>query len=138
MILVDTTPLVALCDPRDSLNKTALRHLQALSKSQLFICEPVLTEVSFHLQAPSQRLRLQQTLERLHVQPVEIADLHTLWREVFEWLSVYSDHDPDWADAYLAVLSSRDRKYKVWTYDIEFRTIWRKRNGSPIPLAVRL
>jgi predicted nucleic acid-binding protein len=33
MILIDTGVLVALCDPRDSLNKTALRHLKALAKS---------------------------------------------------------------------------------------------------------
>ena len=60
MILIDTTPLVALCDSRDSLNKTALKHLQSLAKSEFAVCDPVLTEVSFHLQAPSQRLRLQQ------------------------------------------------------------------------------
>ena len=138
MILIDTTPLVALCDPRDSLNKTALKHMQTLAKSGFAICEPVLTEVSFHLQAPSQRARLQQTLERFHVHAIQVEDPQVLWREIFEWLQKYSEHDPDWADGYLAVLCGRDRKYKVWTYDTEFRTIWRKPNGSPIPLAVRV
>ena len=138
MTLIDTTPLVALCDPRDSLNKTALKHLQTLARTGLAVCEPVLTEVSFHLPAPSQRLRLQQTLERLHVHPIAVDDVHALWREVFEWLKKYADHEPDWADAYLAVLCGHDRKYKVWTYDIEFRTIWRKPDGSRVPLAVEL
>jgi predicted nucleic acid-binding protein len=138
MILIDTTPLVALCDPRDSLNRTALRHLNLLAKSDFVLCEPVLTEVSFHLSAPSQRNRLQRTLEALHVSPVAVDDGQTLWTEVFTWLQKYRDHHPDWADGYLAVLSGRDRKYKVWTYDLEFRTIWRKPNGSPIPMAVRL
>ena len=137
MILIDTTPLVALCDPRDSLNKTALKHLQALTRSGIAVCEPVLTEVCFHLPALSQRQRLQQILERLHIQPVTIEDTHAFWRDVFDWLATYADHDPDWADGYLAVLCSRDKKYKVWTYDREFSTIWRKSNGSPIPLAVR-
>ena len=138
MILIDTSPLVALCDPRDSLNKTALKHLSTLAKSGFAICEPVLAEVCFHLPAPSQRLRLQQTLERLHIHSVEVGDVHALWGEIFDWLQKYADHEPDWADAYLAVLCGRDRKHKVWTYDVEFRNIWRKPNGSPIALAVRL
>jgi predicted nucleic acid-binding protein len=138
MILMDTTPLVALCDPRDSLNKMALKHLKALGNSPLAICEPVLTEVCFHLSAPSQRNRLQRMLEALYVLPVFVDDPQSLRREIFAWLSKYADHEPDWADGYLAVLCGRDRKYKVWTYDVEFRTIWRRPNGSAIPLAVRL
>ena len=55
---------------------------------------------------------------------------------MFEWLLKYGDHDPDWADGCLAVLSERDSSVKVWTYDREFRTTWRRPNGSAIPLAV--
>ena len=39
---------------------------------------------------------------------------------------MYADHEPDWADACLAVLSGRDHDLKVWTYDREFRTTWRR------------
>ena len=138
MILIDTTPLVALCDARDSLNKTALGHLNVLAKSRFAICEPVLSEVCFHLSAASQRSRLQRILERLDVLPVSVDDPQSLWKEVFDWLHRYGDHEPDWADGYLAALCGRDRRFKVWTYDIEFRTIWRRPNGSPIPMAVRL
>ena len=138
MILVDTTPLVALCDPRDSLHKTALSHLTNLAKFQLRVCEPVLAEVCFHLSASSQRQRLRRTLEDLHVLPAPVNDDESLWREVFDWLGKYADHQPDWADGYLAILCSRDHKYKVWTYDAEFRTTWRRRNGSMIPMAVKL
>ena len=137
MILIDTTPLVALCDPRDSLNKIALNHLKILAKTQLAICEPVLTEACFHLYAPSQRIRLQRTLEGLHVLPVPVDDPHSLWTDVFDWLNKYAEHEPDWADGYLAVLCGRNREYKVWTYDAEFRTIWRKPNGRTIPMAVK-
>ena len=137
MILIDTTPLVALCDPRDSLNATALSHLKTLAKSQLAICEPVLSEACFHLSAPSQRNRLMRTLESLDVLPAPVDDAASLWKEVFDWLKKYADHEPDWTDGYLAVLSGRDHKYKVWTYDMEFRTIWRRPNGSTIPMAVR-
>ena len=137
MILLDTTPLVALCDPRDSLNKTAMRHLKTLSRSRFAICEPVLTEVCFHLSAPSQRSRLHRILEALNVSPVSVDDACSLWKEVFDWLNKYRDHQPDWADGYLAVLCGRDREFKVWTYDNEFRTLWRKPNGAAIPMALR-
>jgi len=137
MILIDTTALVALCDPRDSLNKNALKDLVGLTKSQLAICEPVLSEACFHLSASAQRNRLRHVLMRLHVQSVVIEDAQSLWNEIFDWLDKYREHEPDWADGYLAVLCSRNRKYKVWTYDIEFRTLWRRTNGSAIPLAIR-
>src|SRR5438093_13756278 len=105
MILIDTRPLVALCDPRDFLNTTALRHLKSLAKSQLAICEPVLVEACFHLATASQRSRLHLTIERLGIVPVLIDDAHTLWKDVFDWLHKYADHGPDWADGYLAVLT---------------------------------
>lgn len=48
----------------------------------------------------------------------------------------YREHDPDWADAYLAVVAGTDPRFKVWTYDREFRTTWRRPDGTPIPLAM--
>jgi predicted nucleic acid-binding protein len=138
MILVDTSALVALCDPRDALNAAAVKHLKSLAKSQLALCEPVLVEACFHLATPSQRNRLYLTIENLGILPFVPDDVRSLWQEVFDWLSKYADHDPDWADAYLAVLSGRERKHKVWTYDREFRTIWRRPDGSAIPMAVRV
>jgi hypothetical protein len=36
----------------------------------------------------------------------------------------------------LAVLSGRDQHLKVWTYDREFRTAWRRPDGTAIPMAV--
>ena len=137
MTLIDTTPLVALCDPRDSLNRTALKHLKILAKSQFAICEPVLAEVCFHLPAQSQRTRLQRIIESLQITAAPVDDGSALWRDVFDWLHKYSQHEPDWADAYLAVLSGRNPKYTVWTYDLEFRTIWRRPDGTAIPMAVR-
>jgi predicted nucleic acid-binding protein len=136
MILIDTGVLVALCDPRDSLNKTALRHLKTLAKSQFAVCEAVLTETCFHLPADSQRQRLKRILEELNVQ-LAPGDSRYLWLDVFDWLNKYADHSPDWADGYLAVLSGHDRATQVWTYDAEFRKIWRRPNGTPIPMAVR-
>jgi predicted nucleic acid-binding protein len=136
VILIDTTVLVALCDPRDALHKTALRDLKALARAPFAVCEAVLAESCFHLSADSQRQRLKRILEELDVQMVPINDGRVLWTEVFDWLNKDADHAPDWADGYLAVLSGHDRKSRVWTYDIEFRKIWRRPNGSSIPMAV--
>ena len=135
MILLDTTPLVALCDPRDSLNRISRKHLKALARSEFALCEPVLTETCFHLPALSQRKRLQELLKALPVVPISLEG-HDSWSEVFDWLSTYAGHDPDWTDGYLAVLCSREAKLQLWTYDAEFRTTWRKPDGAAIPLAI--
>jgi len=136
-ILIDTTPLVALCDARDEKHRLAVKHLELLRSNGFAVCDAVLTETCFHLPYRSQRQRLRALLEALGVQPVPDASGIAFWLEVFEWLNKYADHEPDWADGCLAVLCGRDKDAKVWTYDREFRTTWRQPNGTVIPLAVR-
>ena len=136
-ILIDTTPLVALCDARDEKHRVAVKHLESFGSSEFTVCDAVLTEACFHLPYKSQRQRLRALLDVLGVQPVPGADESGFWSEVFEWLAKYAEHEPDWADGCLAVLSGRHRDAKVWTYDPEFRTTWRRPNGTVIPLAVR-
>lgn len=138
MILIDTTPLVALCDARDSKHRIALNHLEALAEDRFAVCEAVLTETCFHLPYSSQRQRLRAILQELNIQPLPMTHETTFWFEVFDWLTKYADHDPDWADACLAVLSQRDLNLRVWTYDREFRTTWRRPNGTSIPLAIKI
>ncbi len=137
MILIDTTPLVALCDARDSKHRTALKHLESLDADEFAVCDAVLTEACFHLPHRSQRHRLRALLHDLSMQPVPVTHERAFWLDVLDWLAKYADHEPDWADACLAVLSGRDKDLKVWTYDREFRTTWRRPNGTAIPLAVR-
>ena len=137
MILVDTTPLVALCDARDSKHRTAVKHLESLAEDEFAVCDAVLTEACFHLLHRSQRQRLRALLHDLSVQPLPVAHEGAFWLEVLDWLAKYADHEPDWADGCLAVLSGRDNDLKVWTYDQEFRTTWRTPNGSAIPLALK-
>jgi predicted nucleic acid-binding protein len=137
MILIDTAPLVALCDARDEKHGVAVKHLALLGSSEFAVCDAVLTEACFHLPYQSQRQRVRALLDDLGAQPVPAADESAFWLEVFEWLTKYADHEPDWADGCLAVLSGRDPDARVWTYDREFRTIWRRPNGTAIPLAVR-
>jgi predicted nucleic acid-binding protein len=138
VILIDTTPLVALCDTRDSLHRAAWRHLAGLSRETFGICEAALTEACFHLSDRRRRGRLRRLLEELNASALTLDGEGVPWSDVFDWIDKYADHDPDWADGYIAALCGRDRSLKVWTYDAEFRTTWRRPDGSAIPLAVRL
>lgn len=135
MILVDTTPLVALCDPREPRHERACEEFDELLSAGLVVCEAVLVEACFHLPHRAQRQRLRALLEEFLIgsPPTHEPEFHT---EVFDWLLKYADHEPDWADASLAVLAGRHRKSRVWTYDREFRTVWRRPDGRPVPLAV--
>ena len=135
MILLDTAPVVALCDPRDGLNRTALRDLNRLTRDPLVLCAPVLTEACFLLAHPVQRARLRRMLADLSVRAYRVDDEVRLWMEVFDWMAGYQDQDPDWTDGYLAVISGKERRFRLWTYDREFRTTWRRPDGTPIPLA---
>ncbi len=136
-ILIDTAPLVALCDARDEKHHVAINHLESLAPNEFAACDAVLAEACFHLPYRSHRQRLRALLDDLGVHPVPVANQSAFWLEVFDWLTKYADHEPDWADGCLAVLSGRDRNAKVWTYDREFRTTWRRPNGTAIPLAVQ-
>ena len=137
MILVDTTPLVALCDARDAKHRTAVTQLASLADEELAICDAVLTETCFHLPHRMQRQRLRALLHDLRIQPLPVGYDGAFWLEALDWLVKYADHEPDWADACLAVLSGREKSLRIWTYDKEFRTTWRRPDGTAIPLAVR-
>jgi predicted nucleic acid-binding protein len=137
VILIDTGPLVALCDAKDSRHRAAVAQMAALAGTPLGTCDAVLTEACVHLPHRAQRDRLRAMLERLDVAPVAVPAGRTFWTDVLGWLVKYADHEPDWADACLAVLSGRDEALKVWTYDEEFRTMWRRPNGTRIPLVGR-
>ena len=72
------------------------------------------------------------------MRPVVITDVHAFRLDVFQWLAKYADHEPDWTDGCIAVLSGYHDRLKVWTYDREFKTTWRRQDGSSIPLAIKL
>jgi predicted nucleic acid-binding protein len=135
VILVDTTPLVALCDARDSYHERAVRHLAAMAPSSFGTCDGVLAEACCHLPHAAQRLRLRALLDQLDLVALPAAPDGPYRAAVFDWLARYAEHEPDWADGCLAVLCGRDAAASVWTYDVEFRTTWRRPDGTPIPLA---
>jgi predicted nucleic acid-binding protein len=136
VILLDTAPLVALCDPRDGLNRTALRDLNRLARQPFIACAPILTEACVLLPHAVQRRRLRRFLVQFSVSVYRVDDELGLWLDVFDWLDRFEEHEPDWADGYLVVVAGREPRFRVWTYDREFRTIWRRPDGTRVPLAV--
>lgn len=135
MILLDANPLIALVDDEDELHAAARRDLQGLPTGRLFLPISALAEACFGLPLPHERLGLRDLLHGLHIQ--FITDEGELVNDVMDWLLKYAEHGPDWTDGCLAVLSARHPRWKVWTYDSEFWTTWRRPDGSRIPLAVR-
>jgi predicted nucleic acid-binding protein len=80
---------------------------------------------------------LKSVIDEAGMQVYPLEDERRLWAEVFAWLDRYREHEADWTDGCLAVLCGRDKRLKVWTYDGEFATIWRRPDGTKIPLAVK-
>lgn len=111
MILVDTGPLVALVDPRDSLHKRSRNDLAKLAGAPFLVTVPVLTETYFHLQLGIARRKLRALLEQLRFSIREITEA-TIAASM-DWLDVYGDQDPDFADAVTAVLASEIRRCRV-------------------------
>jgi predicted nucleic acid-binding protein len=136
MILIDTNALVGLVDSSDPLNKQAVADFPRLAKRKLYLISPVLAEALHSLSSKQDRQRLADLLDEFQIKMCPIQETDELWQDAFQWLLRYSEHSPDWADALLAVLSGREKKFRVWSYDSEFKTIWRRPDGSRIPLAV--
>lgn len=136
MILVDTGPLVALADPRDGRHAGAVAHLAHLSPGHFRTCEAVLVEACFHLPHRMQRERLRALVTELGIDSLSTDD-PDFRDEVFDWVIKYGDHEPDWADGCLVTLSSWEPRAKLWTYDREFKTTWRRSDGRVVPMAVR-
>jgi predicted nucleic acid-binding protein len=134
LILCDTNVLVALVDNGDPLSADAQRDLTVLARHGLLVTEPVLCETLHLLEAASHRSRLQHYITLLPIALAPSLESSELFRSIFAWLKRYSEHSPDWADAHLAMLAGTDRRLRVWTYDTEFQTIWRRPDGSKIPV----
>ena len=137
MILVDSNVLIGLADPRDRLNTSAVADLKRLCGQELLLAAPVVAEVCFLLPALHHRRRIRDLVHELPMRPLTFPDEGRMWAEVFAWLERYAEHEPDWADGYLAVACGREKHFRVWTYDRDFRTLWRRPDGTRIPLAAK-
>ncbi len=127
VLAVDTNVWLGLVDTSDDLHRSVIAELDGIGNEPLWTIEPVLTETTFAL-APHQRARLQALLKKLGVRVVVLDDL----APVFAWLKKYADHEPDFADAYLAVLAGQHTRLRIWTHDREFHTHWKTPSGKRI------
>jgi predicted nucleic acid-binding protein len=127
---------VALVDERDALHRAAVKDLKALQPGPFAATSLVLGESCFLLPEGYLRRRLLHLLRRASVRPMELEA--PWWEEVLTWLERYQDHEPDLADAQMAILCTRDPTCRVWSYDAEFMSTWRRPDGTAIPLAGRV
>lgn len=134
LILVDTNVLIALVDSTDHLHGRASEDLIKRARGDLRVTSAVLSECAFGLPREDQRGRLSLLLERLPIVPVAPMDETALRRAIFDWLARYADHTPDYADGELCVLAAMYKRSRVWTYDSEFKKVWRKPDGRRVSL----
>lgn len=137
MILVDTNVLVGFAGRRDGLHRRVVADLKTLARRDLFVTSPVLAETFHLLTTGPERARARAFVESFGLRPWPNADAPAIWAYVFEWMAKYAEHSPDWADGHLVALTDADRSAKVWTYDREFVRLWRRLDGSAVPLAIR-
>ena len=127
MILVDTGPLVALFDPRDSKHQHCREVLRGLTVP-LGSTLPILTE-AFHILSPdsigSDRLRDFVLQEGLQILSLEREALE----RAFELMEQYRDQPMDLADASLIAMAERIPTRKIFTLDRKDFSIYRLRRG---------
>jgi uncharacterized protein len=128
LILVDTGPLVALFDRRDSSHGRCRDALADISE-HLVTTVPVLTE-AFHLLAPASRgsLALREFIGAGGLD-VWYMDRPSLKR-CFDLMVKYADHPMDLADASLVAAAEALRTTRVFTIDRADFDAYRARIGK--------
>jgi uncharacterized protein len=134
-VLVDTGPLVALLDDRDALHRRALREARQIRVPAL-VGVPVLTEALHFLRDPLTRSRLAVAFKRGSLQLVGQTSVAHV-EAALTWLDRFADRSPDFADAYLVAWAASDSGVSIWTFDTEFRTVWRTASGRSVRLTQR-
>lgn len=132
--LVDTGPLVAYFDKRESSHSWVARQMDEL-KPPLFTCEAVLTETSFLLakRIPDGILRLESWLER-GLLAIDF-DLAEHWRPTFHLMSQYADLPMSLADACLVTMVEQGIGERIFTLDRHFR-IYRQKSRRVVPVLI--
>jgi len=137
MILLDTSVLVAIVDQRDPQRPKALKDLTQLARRGLLLSWPVLTEALHFLVRPDYRDYLAHFIDDFQIRFAD-EQVRPATADIFHWLARYADHAPDMTDAYLVAMTAMNRRWKVWTFDREFHFVWRRPDGSPVPMAVKM
>ena len=134
-MLIDTGPLIALFDPKDSSHKRCRDALKRIDEP-LHTTSPVLTE-AFHLLGPGSRgsdaLRGFVAQRGVAVWHLNNASL----RRAFTLMQKYRDHPMDLADASIVVAAEALGTRKVFTLDRrDFRSYRIKRGHRSYPVEI--
>ncbi len=128
MILVDTGPLVALFEPKDSQHQACMEVLRGVREA-LVTTIPVLTE-AFHIlpstSRPAENLRA--FMEEGGLSTWLMQEEHV--RRAFELMRTYHDRPMDFADASLVVAAESTRTRKIFTIDRNDFETYRLRLGQ--------
>ncbi|MGQ0506836.1 MAG: type II toxin-antitoxin system VapC family toxin [Myxococcaceae bacterium] len=127
MILVDTGPLVALFDPKDTDHERMVTTLKNISKA-LTTTVPVLTE-AFHLLGPASvgSTALREFVLERGVMTWFMSERS--WTRAFELMEQYSDRPMDLADASLVAAAEELRTTSLVTLDRGDFSTYRARFG---------
>lgn len=130
-VIVDTGPLVAFLNSRDTWHEWAVARLSEI-ESPLETCEAVLTEAAFLLRAdPRGPDALLEMLERGLL--LCRFELNEEAEHVRRLMKRYADTPMSLADACLVRLTEQRRQAKVLTLDSDFRR-YRRLGRQVIPL----
>ena len=135
-VLVDTGPLIALCESKDPHHKACREQAKLLPVGKAYTCWPVLTEAAYRLRRyPAERAKLFQAVRKgvYILLPLDVEDM-TGVEMVFQ---TYSDQDVDLADACLVHLANREGIRHVFTLDRRHFSVYRTAQGQPFVLLPR-
>ena len=135
-VLVDTGPLVAIVSPRDQYHELCVKTIQSLP-APLLSCWPVITEAAWLLRDnPRAFERLLASCEEgfLEILPVSGAEA----REVLSVMRRYASLRPQFADAMLVYLATREKIDTVFTLDRRDFRVYRSAKRSQLRLVPEL
>lgn len=127
MILIDTGPLLALFDPRDSDHDACHKVLKTIEEP-LYTTEAVLTEALYMIDAESKgaeglkRFFLDDFVSLLALKKINLG-------RCFELMETYRDLPMDYGDASLVVLAEALGTTKIFTLDFGDFSVYRLKKG---------
>jgi len=126
VILVDTGPLVAACDPSDAGHAACRQVLTALNE-EAATTAPVLTEAFHLLRQSKRRMSLMDIVRRRGVTVAGLDDPDL--ERCFELMVQYGDAPMDFADASVVVVAERSGIDRVFTLDRRHFSAYRMKRG---------
>ena len=129
--LVDTGPLVAMCDRADTHHKWTVASLESVAGA-LTTCEPVLTEACFLLKRHYGGADAIFELLDHDLLCIEF-DLAAEYKRVQQLMSRYADLPVSLADACLVRMTELIPNARVMTLDSDFM-VYRRHGRQAIPL----